>query len=111
MFKEMGSLMGLMGKLPKIKEEIDKLQQRLAQATVEGQAGGGMVTVKMTGKFAVQSCTITDEALKDRELLEDLIAAATNQAVEKAKQLMAEESQKLAAEIGLPPGLGIPGLT
>jgi DNA-binding YbaB/EbfC family protein len=111
MFKEIGQLAGLMGKLPKIREEMEKLQARLAQVTAEGNAGGGMVTVKVNGKCSVMNCTITDEALKDRELLEDLIVAATNQAIAKAQQLMAVETSKMAADLGLPPGLSLPGLT
>src|SRR2546421_727369 len=112
MFGQMGQMMSLMGKLPKIKEEYGKLLERLGQLTVEGQAGGGMVTVTMTAKCVVKSCRLSDDALalKDKEMLEDLIAAATNQALEKAKQLLKEEAQKSAGEAGLPPILGIPGL-
>ena len=112
MFGQMGQIMSLMGKLPKMKEEFDKLLDRLGRASVEGQAGGGMVTVTMSGKFVLKSCRLSEEAvaLKDKEMLEDLIAAATNQALEKAKQLLREEAQKSGAEIGLPPGLGLPGM-
>jgi nucleoid-associated protein EbfC len=112
MFGQMGQLMSLMGKLPKMKEELDKLLQRLGQMTVEGQAGGGMVTVTLTGKFVVKSVRLSDEAvgLKDKEMLEDLIAAATNQALEKAKDLLKEEARKSGAEVGLPPLFGIPGV-
>ena len=113
MFGNFGQLAGLMTKLPKIKEEIEKRQQRLGQLTAEGDAGGGMVRVKMNGKFSVLAVTISDEALqgKDKELLEDLIAAAANQAVEKVKQLVASEMSQAASELGLPPGMSIPGLT
>jgi DNA-binding YbaB/EbfC family protein len=112
MFGQMGQLMSLMGKTGKIKEEFEKLVERLGKKTVEGQAGGGMVTVTMTGKFTVQSCRVSDEALalKDKEMLEDLIAAATNQALEKAKNLLGDEARKSAAEVGLPLGFAIPGL-
>src|SRR5438105_3001627 len=98
MFKEFGQLAGLFGKLPKIKEEMEKLQQRLGQVIAEGSAGGDMVKVKVNGKFAVLKCTISEEAMKlaDRELLEDLIVAASNQAMEKVRQLVVEESQKAA---------------
>jgi|SRR4051812_40334202 len=112
MFGQMGQMMSLLGKTGKIKEEFEKLLERLGRATVEGQAGGGMVTVKMSGKFAVQSCRLSDEAvaMKDKEMLEDLIAAAMNQALEKAKTLLSDEARKAAAEVGLPPGFAIPGL-
>ena len=110
MFRELGQLAGLMGKLPKIREEMEKLQGRLAELTAEGTAGGGMVTVKVNGKFNLVGCTITDEALQDRELLEDLIVAATNQTIDKARQLAATETSKMATELGLPTGFNLPGL-
>jgi DNA-binding YbaB/EbfC family protein len=104
--------MSLLGKTDKMKEEFAKLLDRLDRATVEGQAGGGMVSVTLTGKFGVKSVRMTDEALalKDKEMLEDLIAAAIAQAVEKAKKLLADEARKSAAEVGLPPMFAIPEL-
>jgi len=110
MFKELGQLAGLMKMLPKVKEETERLQTRLAQITAEGDAGGGMVKVKVNGRMEMLSCTLSDEAFKDRELLEDLIRAACNQAVERARQQTAEETGKMASNLGLPPGLNIPGL-
>jgi DNA-binding YbaB/EbfC family protein len=112
MFGNLGRLASLLGNLPKLKEEMEKLQERLGRITVEGDAGGGMVRVKVTGKFAVVGVTLSPEALAggDRELLEDLVAAAANQALEKAKQAAAQEAQKLAQEFGLPAGLSLPGL-
>ncbi len=112
MFGNLGQLAGLLTKSHKIREEMEKLQTRLGQVTAEGQAGGGMVTVKVNGKFAVLSCRITDEAmtLHDREMLEDLIVAATNQALDKGRELAAAEAQKMAAELGLPSSLNLPGL-
>jgi nucleoid-associated protein EbfC len=104
MFKGIGQLMGVMKNLGKVQEEADKLQQRLGAATVEGTAGGGMVTVKMTGKMEIVNCTISEDAwkLNDKELLEDLLRGATNQALEKAKQLAAEETAKMTQSLGLP---------
>lgn len=112
MFGNLGQLAGLLTKSHKIREEMEKLQTRLAQVVAEGQAGGGMVNVKVNGKFVVLSCRLTDEAmnLQDREMLEDLIVAATNQALDKARELAAAEAQKMTAELGLPPGLNLPGL-
>jgi len=112
MFKELGQITTLMKMLPKIKEEMDNFQQKLATITAEGDAGGGMVTVKVNGKMEVLSCTLTDEAMKlnDREMLEDLIKAATNQALAKVRQSNAEEMNKVAGGLGLPPGLSLPGL-
>jgi hypothetical protein len=113
MFKELGQLAGLMRQLPKIKEEMERFQQRLGQITAEGDAGAGMVKVKVNGRMEVLSCTLSDEVLKlnDKEMLEDLIVAAVNQAVSKMRQQVAEESSKMAANLGVPPGLNLPGLT
>jgi len=112
MFEKIGQLAGLMKNLPKIKEEMDKLQHKLGQITADGDAGGGMVKVRVNGRQEVLSCVISDEAMRqgDKELLEDLIAAAVNQAVQKSRQLVAEETGKMASGLGLPPGMNLPGL-
>jgi nucleoid-associated protein EbfC len=112
MFKEIGQLAGLFQQLPKIKAEMERLQQRLSQLVAEGDAGGGMVKVRVNGKLEMLSCSVSEEIFQqnDRELLEDLIRAATNQALEKARQQAAEEAGKMAAGFGLPAGLGLPGL-
>jgi DNA-binding YbaB/EbfC family protein len=112
MLEGLGQIAGLMKNLPKIKEEMDRLQQRLGQITADGEAGGGMVKARVNGRLEVLSCVLGEEALKpnDRELLEDLIVAAVNQAIQKARQLVAEETSKLASGLGLPPGMNLPGL-
>jgi len=112
MFKDLGQMMGMMKNLGKIREEMTALQERIGKIEAEGESGGGMVKVKVNGQMEVLKCTVSDEALKgnDRELLEDLIVAATNQALKKVKALTAEETQKMATGLGLPPGMGLPGL-
>ena len=113
MLGNLGQLAGLLSKPQKLRDEMEKLQERLGKLTAEGTAGGGMVTIKVNGKFAVLACRLSDEAiqLQDREMLEDLITAAANQAMAKARQLIADETQKMAAEMGLPAGLNLPGLS
>lgn len=110
MFKELGQFAGLMKNLSKIKEEMERLQARLGEMTAEGDAGAGMVKVRFNGRLEMIACTISDEALKDRELLEDLIRAASNQALERVRQQTAEETAKMAGGLGLPPGIGLPGM-
>ena len=112
MFKELGQMASLFRQLPKIKEEVEKLQQKLGQVTAEGTAGGDLVTVKVNGRNEVLSCRLSDEAMKgnDRELLEDMIKAAVNQALERVKHSVAEETSKMATGLGLPPGMGMPGI-
>ena len=111
-FKQFGQLAGLLQQLPKIKEEMERLQQRLGQLTAEGDAGAGMVKVRVNGKLEVLSCSLSEEVFRqsDREMLEDLIRAATNQALDRARQQAAEETGKMAAGFGLPSGLGLPGM-
>src|SRR5438067_687360 len=112
MFKEIGQIASLMKNLPKIREEMGKLQEKMAQIVADGDAGAGMVKTKVNGHLEVQSITISDEAAKmnDKEMLEDLIAAAVNQALKKARQLVSEETSKMATGLGLPPGMNLPGL-
>ncbi len=115
MFKEMGQIANLMGQLPRIKEEMEKLQQRMGQLVAEGDAGAGMVKVRVNGRYEVLAVQMSDEAFKgnDREMLEDLVKAATNQAIGKVRQLVADETGKMATGLGLPPGMGmnLPGMT
>ncbi len=115
MFKDLGALMNLMGNRDKIQQEVAKFQQIVAQVTAEGAAGGGMVAVRVNGKLEVLACKIGEDAwkLNDREVLEDLVVAATNQALTKVREQLSAETQKMAANLGLPPGMlggGLPGL-
>ncbi len=116
MFKGLGDLMSLMQNRGKIQEEIEKFQQSVGNIIAEASSGAGYVTVKVNGRMEVLGVRISEEAvqLNDREMLEDLIAAATNQALTKVRQQLADESAKMAANIGLPPGMlgggGFPGL-
>lgn len=113
MIKEMGQIMSLIKNAGKMQAEMEKLQQRIGQLTAEGVAGGNMVTVKVNGKMEIVSCSIADHAwqMQDKELIEDLMRGATNQAIEKVKQLVAEETSKMTQNLGLPAaGPGMPGL-
>ena len=64
MFKGVGQLAGLMGQLPRIREEMEKLQQRLPQLTAEGDAGAGMVKVRVNGRLEMISCVLSDEMMR-----------------------------------------------
>jgi DNA-binding YbaB/EbfC family protein len=112
MFKGLGTLFSLLSNPQRIQEEAEAVKQRLAQLSADGDAGGGMVKVKVNGKMELQAITLTDDAMKmaDREMLEDMIKAAANQALAKIRQQSAEEYQKMALNLGLPAGVNIPGL-
>jgi len=100
--------------MQKVQKEIAELQDKLEEMSVEGSAGGEMVMVTASGKQKILSIKIDPTVVipEDVEMLEDLIAAATNQALEKSKQMAQEEMQKIAGGVlgGLPGGLKIPGL-
>ncbi|MCD6117961.1 YbaB/EbfC family nucleoid-associated protein [bacterium] len=102
------------GMLQKLQKEMEEVQQALAKMTVEGSAGGGMVTVCASGKQHIVSVKIDPEVVDkdDVEILEDLVTAAVNQALEKSREMANEEMQKIAGGLlgGLPGGLNIPGL-
>ena len=117
MFNDMGAMFKLLANKDKLAGEMAKLQQTIGQITAEGNAGGGLVTVKVTGRMEIVSCRLSDDAMRlNTEMLEDLVVAATNQALNKAREQLAAETQKMAASVGIPPSMlgglanGIPGL-
>ena len=95
-----------------MQEKAAEMQAQLGEVEVEGSAGGGLVRVTMSGKSEVKRVKIDPSLMKpdEVEILEDLIVAASADAKAKAERRMAEEMQKLAGSLGLPPGMGIPGL-
>ena len=94
-----------------MQEQAALMQVQLAQIEVEGNSGGGLVRVTMSGKAELKRIAIDPSLLKpeDREIVEDLIVAAHADAKAKVEQKMAEHMQKLAGGLGLPPGMGFPG--
>lgn len=84
---------------------MEKLQKDLETETVEASAGGGAVTVVATGTQKLVSVRIDPDAAGDPEMLQDLVVAAVNEAMEKSKQMAADKMQALTAGMGLPPGL------
>jgi hypothetical protein len=100
-----GGLGGILKQAQQMQENLRKAQEELARIEVTGSAGGGLVTVVMTCRHDVRRVTISPDLLKDdKEVLEDLVVAAMNDAVRKAEQT----SQERMA--GLTSGLNIPGL-
>lgn len=88
---------------------IKKAQEEMASMTVTGASGGGMVKVTMTGRYRMQRIEIDDTLIgDDKEMLEDLIAAAFNDAVAKVEQTVQEKFAGLGSGMGLPPGLNLP---
>jgi hypothetical protein len=104
-----GGIAGLMQQAQKMQERMQKAQEELAAKEVEGQSGAGMVKVTMTGKHAVKRVQIAPSLLaEDRDMLEDLIAAAVNDAVHRVEVMTQEQMGGLTAGMQLPPGMKLP---
>ena len=104
-----GKLGEMMRQAQKLQEEMKRLQEEIAALEVTGEAGGGLVRVTMTGRHEVRRVHIDESLLADdREMLEDLVAAAVNDATGKVERAVQERMQALAGGLGLPGGL--PGL-
>ncbi len=91
----------------KMKAEMERIQAEAATKTVEGSAGGGMVTAVANGKGEILRVRIDPEVVQgdDLEMLQDLVTAAVNDALQKARDLLTREMSRLAGGLGLPPGL------
>ncbi len=103
-----GKFAGLMQQAQKMQEEMQKTQEELARMEVTGEAGGGLVKVTMTGKHAVRRIQIDPSLLDDREMLEDIVTAAVNDAVNRVAATMQERMSEMTAGIPLPPGMKMP---
>ncbi len=104
-----GALGQLMRQAQKMQEDLRRAQEEIAQLEVSGEAGGGMVTVVMNGRHDVKKVSI-DPALfgEDREMLEDLVAAAVNAANRRVEELSRERLSGMTAGLDLPPGFNLP---
>ncbi|MCL4859183.1 MAG: YbaB/EbfC family nucleoid-associated protein [Caldilineaceae bacterium] len=104
-----GGMGGLLSQMQKLQDEMEKTQAALADEEVTATAGGGMVTVVATGGQEIRSITIKPEAVDpdDVELLQDMVLAAVNEALQRAKALSEERMGALTGGLGLPPGLGL----
>ena len=104
-----GQLAGLMKQAQQMQDNMRKMQEQLASVEVEGQAGAGMVKVVMTCKHDVKRISIDASLVgDDKEMLEDLVAAAVNDAVRRVEATVQEKMGGLAAGMGLPPGMKLP---
>ncbi len=110
MFNQLGMLADLMRNAGKLRESFEKAFESLGQLEVEGSAGGGAVTVKVNGRLEVVSVRIDPKLVTDadNELLEDLVAAAVNAAMVKAREAAAKSLASMTGglPLGLFPGLG-----
>jgi len=103
-----GGLGGLMKQAQKMQEEMQKSQAELANMEVTGQAGGGMISVVMTGRHDIRRVSIDDSVMDDKEMLEDLIAAAVNDAVRQIEKESKSKMSGMTDGLNLPPGFKLP---
>ena len=104
-----GGLGALMKQAQQMQENMRKAQEELASTEVEGQSGAGLVKVTMTCKFAVKKVAIDQSLLaEDKDMLEDLVMAAMNDAVKKAEGVTQAKMAGFTAGLNLPPGMGLP---
>jgi len=103
-----GGIAGLMKQAQQMQENMKKMQDQLASVEVEGQSGAGMVKVLMTCKYDVRRVTIDPSVMDDKEMLEDLLAAAVNDAVRRVETTTQEKMAGFTAGLNLPPGMKLP---
>jgi DNA-binding YbaB/EbfC family protein len=104
-----GQLAGLMQQAQKMQENMKRLQEELASIEVEGQSGAGMVKVVMTCKHQVRRVSIDPSLVgDDKDMLEDLVAAAVNDAVRRVEETTQQKMSSIAAGMPLPPGFKLP---
>ncbi|MCP5269322.1 MAG: YbaB/EbfC family nucleoid-associated protein [Zoogloeaceae bacterium] len=103
-----GGIAGLMKQAQQMQENMKKAQAELASVEVEGQSGAGMVKIVMTCSHDVRRVSIDDSVMDDKEMLEDLIAAAFNDGVRRGEQVSQERMAGFTAGLNLPPGFKMP---
>jgi nucleoid-associated protein EbfC len=103
----MADFLGLMKQAAELKSRMEAMQAELDQIEVEGTSGGGLVAVKLSGKGEMKGVKIDETLLQasEKEILEDLIVAAHNDARRKAETLLQEKMQSVAGGLPLPPGM------
>ena len=105
-----GGMQGMLKQVQKMQEEMQKVQSKLGDLTVIEEAGGGMIKATANGNKELVSLEIDPQVIKsdEKEILEDLVVAAVNKALQSANKLAEEEMAKVTKGM-LPPGLNIPG--
>ena len=101
-----GGLGNLMKQAQKMQESMQKAQAEIAEMEINGESGGGLVRIVITGRYEVRRINIDDSLVsEDKDMLEDLVAAAFNDAVHKVERTVQDKMSGLTAGMGLPPGM------
>lgn len=103
------ALAGIMQQAQKMQDNFKKAQEELALMEIQGESGGGLITIVMTGKREVRKVRIDPSLLgEDKDMLEDLVAAAVNDAVHKVNKMKKEKMADVTSGIPIPPGFQMP---
>ncbi|RFF26752.1 MULTISPECIES: YbaB/EbfC family nucleoid-associated protein [unclassified Wenzhouxiangella] len=102
-----GNISQLMQQAQKVQEDLKKAQEELAELEVIGESGGGLVKVEMNGRHEVRRVSIDPEVADDREMVEDLMAAAINDAVKRIQETTKERMSGLTGGLPMPPGFNL----
>ncbi|SCZ56315.1 YbaB/EbfC family nucleoid-associated protein [Thiohalomonas denitrificans] len=103
-----GGLGNMMKQAQKMQADMQKVQEELANMEITGKAGGDMVSVIMTGRHDLKRVSIDDSVMDDKEMLEDLVAAAVNDAVRQLEQQSQEKMSSVTEGMNLPGGMKFP---
>lgn len=103
-----GGLGNLMKQAQAMQANLQKAQEEVAKLEVTGESGGGMVKITMTGRHDVKRVEIDDSLMDDKEMLEDLVAAAVNDAVRNVEQKTKDSMASVTGGLNLPPGMKLP---
>lgn len=103
-----GNIAQMMQKAQRMQENMQKVQEELAQMEITGQAGGGVVKITLSGKMEARKVAIDPSVLADAEMLEDLVVAALNDAVNKVNDESNKRMAAVTAGMPMPPGLKLP---
>lgn len=103
-----GNIASLVQQAQKMQQEMEKAREELARLEVTGEAGGGLVKVSMDGRHAVKRVEIDPGLMDDREMLEDILTAAINDAVNRLAEANQQKMSDLTAGLSLPPGFKLP---
>lgn len=105
-----GNIAQLMQQAQRMQDNLKKAQEELGNLEVEGQSGGGMVKITLTGRMECRAVRIDPSVLSDAEMLEDLVTAAFNDAVNKANEESQKRMSAATAGMPMPPGMKLPGM-
>lgn len=103
-----GNIAGLVQQAQKMQEEMERAKKELEQLEVTGEAGGGLVRVTMDGRHAAKKVAVDPSLLEDVEMLEDILTAAINDAVNRLAEANEQRMSDLTSGLSLPPGFKLP---